>query len=185
MSRGALQENAEAGTKNQPNRYFVPDRKNGPKIDPHEDFISAEVQAFRPTFFCQPNNRYFELSRRAHRTISHERTNEEALAMGNVEARDASQGAAGGGGDRQIRVELDVEKAKMRKLIGTKGETIKNIQSHCANVKLMTPGKDDASSDELRYKPETNMYICIHIYMYICIYIFVYTYMCTYMYVYI
>jgi len=24
----------EAGTKNEPNRYFVPDRKNGPKIDP-------------------------------------------------------------------------------------------------------------------------------------------------------
>ena len=25
----------EAGTKNEPNRYFVPDRKNSPKIDPH------------------------------------------------------------------------------------------------------------------------------------------------------
>ena len=25
----------EAGTKNEPNRYFVPDRKNRPKIDPH------------------------------------------------------------------------------------------------------------------------------------------------------
>ena len=25
----------EAGTKNEPNRYFVPDRKNGPKIDLH------------------------------------------------------------------------------------------------------------------------------------------------------
>ena len=101
--------------------------------------------------------------------------------MGNVEARDASQGAAGGGGERQIRVELDIEKAKMRKLIGTKGETIKNIQSQCANVKLMTPGKDDASSDELRYKPENNMYTCIHI----CIYIYVYIYVCIYMLIYI
>jgi len=42
----------EAGAKNEPNRYFVPDRKNGLKIDPHVsnlDFIDFVFEGFRST----------------------------------------------------------------------------------------------------------------------------------------
>ena len=49
VSRG-FTENVKAnqsGTKNEPNTYFVPDRKNGPKIDPHVSNLTFYCFRFR------------------------------------------------------------------------------------------------------------------------------------------
>ena len=83
--------------------------------------------------------------------------------MGNEASRgDASHGAASGkphgggaggnhGADRQITLELDIQKERMGKLIGTNGQTIKGIQQQVHTVKLLTPTKDDAASDEYKF----------------------------------
>ena len=82
--------------------------------------------------------------------------------MGNAETRDASHGAAAGkphggaaggnyGADRQIKMELDIQKDRMGKLIGTSGQTIKSIQQKVHPVKLNAPTKDDAASDEYKF----------------------------------
>jgi hypothetical protein len=81
--------------------------------------------------------------------------------MGNTETREASFGLASGkphgntagnfGADRVIKVELDIQKERMGKLIGTNGQTIKGIQQQAGGVKLMTPTRDNAASDEYRF----------------------------------
>jgi hypothetical protein len=60
-------------------------------------------------------------------------------------------GAASHGADRQVTLELDIQKERMGKLIGTNGQTIKGIQQHVHTVKLLTPTKDDAASDEYKF----------------------------------
>jgi hypothetical protein len=85
------------------------------------------------------------------------------VQMGNAETRDSSAAsgkATGGvaapsgssyGAERTIRVELDIQKERMGKLIGTEGKTIKSIQQQVAPVKLNAPTKDDAASDEYKF----------------------------------
>jgi hypothetical protein len=69
-----------------------------------------------------------------------------------AEARKPHGGSAGGAGaDRSIKLELDIQKERMGKLIGTNGQTIKNIQEKVSTVRLNTPGKDDAASDEYKF----------------------------------
>jgi hypothetical protein len=78
-----------------------------------------------------------------------------AAAMRNAsegEARKPHGGFSGGAGaDRSIKLELDIQKDRMGKLIGTNGQTIKNIQEKVSTVRLNTPGKDDAASDEYKF----------------------------------
>ena len=50
-----------------------------------------------------------------------------------------------------IKLELDIQKDRMGKLIGTNGQTIKNIQQQVSAVRLNTPTKDDAASDEYKF----------------------------------
>ena len=69
-----------------------------------------------------------------------------------AEARKPHGGSAGGAGaDRSIKLELDIQKERMGKLIGTNGQTIKNIQEKVSTVRVITPGKDDAASDEYKF----------------------------------
>ncbi len=77
-------------------------------------------------------------------------------AMRNAEAGGAARKPHGGAGgnwsaDRSIKLELDIQKDRMGKLIGTNGQTIKNIQQQVSAVRLDTPTKDDAASDEYKF----------------------------------
>lgn len=68
-----------------------------------------------------------------------------------AEARKPHGGSAGGAGaDRSIKLELDIQKERMGKLIGTNSQTVKNIQEKVSTVRVITPGKDDAASDEYK-----------------------------------
>lgn len=56
--------------------------------------------------------------------------------------------AAGGSGkrhaqDRTVKLELDIQKSQMGKLIGTGGKTIQNIQQRAQTIQLRTPWKED------------------------------------------
>ena len=68
-----------------------------------------------------------------------------------AEARKPHGGSAGGAGaDRSTKLELDIQKERMGKLIGTNSQTVKNIQEKVSTVRVITPGKDDAASDEYK-----------------------------------
>ena len=64
-----------------------------------------------------------------------------------------STGTAGGsfGAARRIKLELDIQKERMGKLIGTNGQTIKGIQQQVQDVRLETPTKDDAAGDKYKF----------------------------------
>ena len=47
LTENAATVGGDASTKNEPNRYFVPDQKNGPKIDPHVSNLRFYLLRFR------------------------------------------------------------------------------------------------------------------------------------------
>mmetsp|Transcript_68624 Transcript_68624/g.143185 ORF Transcript_68624/g.143185 Transcript_68624/m.143185 type:complete len:371 (+) Transcript_68624:152-1264(+) len=80
--------------------------------------------------------------------------------MGNTEARDGPGAATTnksytgvGAAEKLVRLELDIQKERMGKLIGTGGKTIKEIQQRAPTINFRTPGKDDAGGNEYKFVP--------------------------------
>eukprot|EP00960_Hanusia_phi_P051500 760845-Hanusia_phi.AAC.6 len=81
--------------------------------------------------------------------------------MGNADSKDKTQppGAATSkpqawsAGDRNIRLELDIQKEKMGKLIGTGGKTIQLIQQKVSSIQMKTPSKEDTGNEEFKFVP--------------------------------
>jgi len=53
--------------------------------------------------------------------------------------------------DGAAAVGVQLARTARHKLIGTNGQTIKNIQEKVSTVRVITPGKDDAASDEYKF----------------------------------
>ena len=83
------------------------------------------------------------------------------ISMGNTEGRDGAPGAASSGkpftgfgaADRTVRLELDIQKERMGKLIGTGGKTIREIQQRAPSINFRTPGKDDTGGNDYKFVP--------------------------------
>jgi hypothetical protein len=64
--------------------------------------------------------------------------------MGNTDSRNIVN-------DRYIRLELDIQKEKMGKLIGTGGKTIQGIQQRAHNTTIRTPSKEDTEQRDNQF----------------------------------
>ncbi|EKX47380.1 hypothetical protein GUITHDRAFT_137554 [Guillardia theta CCMP2712] len=81
--------------------------------------------------------------------------------MGNTDSKDtpqqpgaaASKPQAWNAADKNIRLELDIQKEKMGKLIGTGGKTIQLIQQKVSTIQMKTPSKEDTGNDEFKFVP--------------------------------
>ena len=76
--------------------------------------------------------------------------------MGQTESR------PGGGGQappavaaKAVKLELDLERGKMGKLIGVGGKTIQVIQQRAPGVHLRTPTKDETGNSDYKFVPVT------------------------------